>query len=40
MIHFDPPKPVIDQSEAYHTPVYPRNWKENGESADDSGIRS
>lgn len=40
MIHFDPPKPVIDQSEAYHTPVYPRNWKDNGESADDSGIRS
>ncbi len=40
MIHFDPPKPVIDQSEAYHNPVYPRNWKDNGESSDDSGIRS
>ena len=40
MIHFDPPKPVIDQSEAYHNPVYPRNWKDNGEPSDDSGTRS
>ena len=33
MIHFEPPKPMIDQAEAYHTPVYPRNWKENGDSS-------
>ena len=39
MIHFEPPKPVIDKAEAYHTPVYPRNWKDNGETADDSGIQ-
>ncbi len=39
MIHFEPPKPVIDKAEAYHTPVYPRNWKDNGEASDDSGIQ-
>lgn len=39
MIHFTPPKPVIDQAEAYHTPVYPRNWKENGDSSNESGAR-
>lgn len=39
MIRFTPPKPVIDQTEAYHTPVYPRNWKENGDSANESGTR-
>lgn len=39
MIRFTPPKPVIDQTEAYHTPVYPRNWKENGDSDNESGTR-
>ena len=39
MMHFEPPKPMIDQTEAYHTPVYPRNWKENGDPSDESGIR-
>lgn len=39
MMHFEPPKPMIDQTEAYHRPVYPRNWKENGDSSDESGIR-
>lgn len=29
--HYEPPKPVIDRSEAYHSPVYPRNWKGNGD---------
>ena len=36
MIRFDPPKPVIDRYAAYHRPVYPRSWKENGEEAHDS----
>ena len=39
MIHFTPPKPVIDQAKAYHSPVYPRNWKENGDSSNESGAR-
>lgn len=30
--YYDPPKPVIDQREAYHQPVYPRNWKGNSDS--------
>ena len=28
---YDAPQPVIDQNEAYHAPVFPRNWKDNGE---------
>ena len=31
VVHYEAPQPVIDQKEAYHTPVYPRNWKENGD---------
>ena len=31
-VHYEAPQPVIDQNEAYHAPVYPRNWKANGES--------
>lgn len=30
-IHYEAPQPVIDRREAYHAPVYPKNWKENGE---------
>ena len=29
---YEAPQPVIDQNEAYHAPVYPRNWKENGDA--------
>ena len=28
---YEAPQPVIDSREAYHAPVFPRNWKENGE---------
>ena len=31
-VHYEAPRPVIDQAEAYHTPVFPRNWKDNGEN--------
>ena len=31
-VHYDAPQPVIDRTEAYHAPVYPRNWNENGEN--------
>ena len=31
-VHFEAPQPVIDQNEAYHAPVYPRNWKTNGDN--------
>ena len=30
-VHYEAPQPVIDRTEAYNAPVYPRNWKENGE---------
>ena len=30
--YYEAPQPVIDQTEAYHAPVFPRNWKENGDS--------
>ncbi len=30
-VHYEAPQPVIDRLEAYHAPVYPKNWKENGE---------
>ena len=29
---YEAPQPVIDSTEAYHAPVYPRNWKENGDN--------
>ncbi len=29
--HYEAPKPVIDQTEAYNAPVFPRKWKDNGE---------
>ena len=29
---YEAPKPVIDRNEAYYSPVYPRNWKENGDN--------
>ena len=28
---FEAPQPVIDRYEAYHAPVYPRNWKDDGD---------
>lgn len=31
-VHYEAPRPVIDRDEAYHTPVFPRNWKDNGEA--------
>jgi len=31
-IHYEAPQPVIDRTEAYQAPVYPRNWRENGDS--------
>lgn len=29
--HYFAPQPVIDQKEAYHSPVFPEKWKESGE---------
>ena len=29
--HYEAPQPVIDQTEAYRAPVFPRNWNDNGE---------
>ena len=29
--HYETPKPVFDQKETYHSPVYPQNWKHRGE---------
>ena len=29
--YYHPPKPVIDQRDAYHQAVYPRNWKGNND---------
>ena len=33
LARYEKPKPVIDQKEAYHSPVYPRSWKEGEDSA-------
>lgn len=30
-IHYITPKPLMDQRDAYHKPVYPENWKGNRE---------
>lgn len=30
-VHYEPPQPVIDRKEAYHAPVYPRNWRDPGD---------
>ena len=30
-IHYFSPRPIVDHREAYHAPVYPEGWKENGE---------
>ena len=30
-IHYYAPRPIVDQREAYHAPVYPEGWKKNGE---------
>jgi len=30
-IHYYSPRPIVDHREAYHAPVYPESWKENGE---------
>lgn len=30
-VRYEAPQPVIDQTEAYNAPVYPRNWKESGD---------
>ena len=30
-VHYEPPQPVIDRNEAYHAPVYPRNWRDPGD---------
>ena len=30
-IHYYAPRPIVDHREAYHAPVYPEGWKNNGE---------
>ena len=30
-IHYFAPRPMVDQKEAYHAPVYPEKWNENRE---------
>ena len=31
-VHYEAPQPVIDRTEAYRAPVFPRNWNDNGEN--------
>lgn len=38
MFHYFAPKPIIDEKEAYHTPVYPERWNDRKEQKDDGNL--